>query len=171
MSHRSLRFCSFFFNLFFSLFFRLDDSFLCHFKYNVEYSKFFISIILISTVLYIWFFLKFLFYFYFLKFIYLFIYLIFGCIGSSLLHVGFLQLLRAGATPHCGAQASHCGSLSTTRHAGLSSHGTRASAVVAHGLYSAGSAVVAHGCSHSMACGILPDQGSNSHPLSRQVDS
>ena len=30
------------------------------------------------------------FFFFFNKFIYLFIYLIFGCIGSSLLHVGFL---------------------------------------------------------------------------------
>ena len=30
------------------------------------------------------------------KFIYLLIYLIFGCFGSSLLHAGFLQLLRGG---------------------------------------------------------------------------
>ena len=38
------------------------------------------------------------------KFIYLFI---FGCVGSSLLHMGFLQLRREGATLHCGAWASH----------------------------------------------------------------
>ena len=32
----------------------------------------------------------------------------FGCVGSSLLRAGFLQLPRAGATLRCGAQASHC---------------------------------------------------------------
>ena len=45
------------------------------------------------------------------------------------------------------------------------------SAVVAHGLQSAGSAAVAHGPSCSMACGILPDQGSNPCPLHWQADS
>ena len=35
----------------------------------------------------------------------------------------------------------------------------------------AGSVVVAHGPSCSAACGILPDQGSNSCPLHRQADS
>ena len=46
---------------------------------------------------------------------YLFIYLfnfIFGCVGSSFLCKGFLQLRRVGATLHCGAQASHCRGLS-----------------------------------------------------------
>ena len=39
--------------------------------------------------------------------IYLFI---FGCVGSSFLCKGFLQLRRAGVTLHCGARASHyCG--------------------------------------------------------------
>ena len=42
-------------------------------------------------------------------FIYLFI---FGCVGSSFLCEGFLQLRRAGATLHRGAQASHCRGLS-----------------------------------------------------------
>ena len=37
---------------------------------------------------------------------------IFGCIGSSLLRAGFLYLRRAGATPRCGAWASHCGGFS-----------------------------------------------------------
>ena len=46
-------------------------------------------------------------------FIHLFTYLfIFGCIGSSLLHAGFLQLWRVGATFCCGARASHCGGFS-----------------------------------------------------------
>ena len=49
-------------------------------------------------------------FFYFFKFIYLFIY--FGCIGSSLLRAGFLQLRQAGATFPCDAQASHCGGFS-----------------------------------------------------------
>ena len=35
----------------------------------------------------------------------------------------------------------------------------------------AGSVVVAHGPSCSVACGILPDQGSNPYPLHRQADS
>ena len=45
----------------------------------------------------------------FYKFIYLFI---FGCVGSSFLCEGFLQLRRAGATLHRGARASHCRGLS-----------------------------------------------------------
>ena len=44
-----------------------------------------------------------------LKLIYLFI---FGCVGSSFLCEGFLQLQRVGATLHRGAQASHCRGLS-----------------------------------------------------------
>ena len=43
---------------------------------------------------------------FFFKFIYLFIF-IFGCVGSSFLCEGFLQLWRAGATLHRGARASH----------------------------------------------------------------
>ena len=43
------------------------------------------------------------------KIIYLFI---FGCVGSSFLCEGFLQLWRAGATLHRGARASHCHGLS-----------------------------------------------------------
>ena len=50
--------------------------------------------------------------FFFFNFIYLFIYFIYGCVGSSLLCEGFLQLRQAGATLHCGAQASHCRGLS-----------------------------------------------------------
>ena len=46
---------------------------------------------------------------FFCKFIYLFI---FGCVGSSFLCKGFLQLRRAGATLHRGARASHRRSLS-----------------------------------------------------------
>ena len=53
----------------------------------------------------------------FFKF-YLFIYLfIYGCVGSSLLRAGFLQLRWAGATLRCGARASH--------HSGFSCCGAR----------------------------------------------
>ena len=66
-------------------------------------------------------------YCFFLIQIYLFIYLfyLFGCIGSSLLPVGFLQLRQAAATLRCSLWASHCGVFSCrstgSRHAGFSS--------------------------------------------------
>ena len=44
-----------------------------------------------------------------IDFIYLFI---FGCVGSSFLCEGFLQLRQAGATLNRGARASHCRGLS-----------------------------------------------------------
>ena len=44
--------------------------------------------------------------------IYLFIIFIFGCVGSSFLCEGFLQLQQAGATLHRGARASHYRGLS-----------------------------------------------------------
>ena len=64
-----------------------------------------------------------------LLFIYLFIYL--GCFGSSLLHVGFLQLWRAGPTRPCGVRASHCGGFSCC---GALALGAQASVVVVHRL-------------------------------------
>ena len=72
------------------------------------------------------------FYFIFILLINLFI---FGCTGSSLLHVGFLYLRRVGATLRCGAQASHCGGFSCC---GARALGARASVVVARGLSSCG---------------------------------
>ena len=68
-------------------------------------------------------------YFFFLFFFLIYIF-IFGCFGSLLLRVGFLQLLRAGATLHCGVRASHCG--------GFSCCDARASIVVVRGLSSCG---------------------------------
>ena len=44
---------------------------------------------------------------FFLNITYKFIYLFFGCVGSSFLCEGFLQLRGAGATLHRGARASH----------------------------------------------------------------
>ena len=76
------------------------------------------------------------------KFVCLFIYLfIYGCIGSSLLHDGFLQLRQAGATLCCGAQASHCRGFSCCRARAL---GMRASVVVARGLSSCGLQALEH---------------------------
>ena len=43
---------------------------------------------------------------------YLFIMFLFGCVGSSFLCEGSLQLRRAGATLHRGARASHYHGLS-----------------------------------------------------------
>ena len=55
---------------------------------------------------------------------------IFGCIGSFLPCVGFIQLRQAWATLHWGARASRCGGFSLqsmgSRHAGFSSCGSRA---------------------------------------------
>ena len=65
----------------------------------------------------------------------LFYLFIFGCVGSSLLCTGFVQLRRAGATLCCGARASHCGGFSAC---GALALGTRASVVVARGLSSCG---------------------------------
>ena len=53
--------------------------------------------------------LNFFFLIFFFNFYLLFI---FGCVGSSFLCEGFLQLWRAEATLHRGARASHCRGLS-----------------------------------------------------------
>ena len=60
-----------------------------------------------------------------------------------------------------GHSSSRCSGLSLSRPLPLRSTGSRR----------AGSVVVAHGPSCSMACGIFPDQGSNLCPQHWQVDS
>ena len=104
-----------------------------------------------------------------------YLFFIFGCIGSSLLHVGFLWLWRAGSTLRCGAWASHRGGFSCC---GARALGAQASVVAARGLSvcgvraeSAGSVVVVRGLSCSMACRIFLDQGANLCPLHWQADS
>ena len=54
-------------------------------------------------------------FFFFFFFLNLFNLFTFGCVGCSLLRVGFLQLWRAGATLCCGAWASRCGGFSCCR--------------------------------------------------------
>ena len=56
---------------------------------------------------------------------------LFGCVGSSLLRMGFLYLRRAGATLRCSALASHCSAFSCC---GARALGAQASVVVARGL-------------------------------------
>ena len=114
------------------------------------------SVNLFLTDLFVCLFFPFFLFFKVIQFIYLFIYLfIYGCVGSSFLCEGFLQLQQVGATP------SRCAGLSLLRPLLLQSTGSRRS----------GSVVVAHGPSCSVACGIFPDQGSNPCPLHWQADS
>ena len=98
-----------------------------------------------------------------------------SCCGER----GPLLAGRAGLSPWWPLPSQSTGS----RRAGPSSHGlralerrlnscgTQASVVVACGLQSTGSVVVAHGLSRSAACGIFPDQDSNPCPMNLQVDS
>ena len=67
------------------------------------------------------------------KFIYLFIY---GCVGSSFLCEGSLQLRQAGATLHRGARASH--------HRGLSCCGAQAPDAQAQQLWLTGPVALRH---------------------------
>ena len=84
--------------------------------------------------------------FFFLIFIYLFIY---GCVGSSFLCEGFLQLRQAGATLHCGAQASH--------YRGLSCCGAQAPDVQAQQLWLTGLVTSRHvGSSQTRARTCVP---------------
>ena len=94
------------------------------------------------------------FFFFFSFSFYLFIYL--------WLHWVFVSV--RGLTPVAasgGHSSSRCAGLSPSRPLLLRSTGSR----------HAGPTIVAHGPSHSAACGILPDQGSNPHPPHWQADS
>ena len=92
---------------------------------------------------------------FFFNFIY-FLFFIFGCAGSSLLHVGF-SLVAATK----GYSSLWCAgfSLRWLLLLGAQALGTRVSVVVAHGL------------SCSAACGIFLDQGLNLCLLHWQADS
>ena len=89
------------------------------------------------TEIFIYIFFKASVFIYLFKFIYLFfVFCFFGFVGSSLLHTGFLQLRRVGATLHCSTWASYCGGFSCC---GAQALGVWASVVVARGLSSCGS--------------------------------
>ena len=91
---------------------------------------------------------------FFFKFIYLFIYFWLCWVFVSVR--GLSPVAASG-----GHSSSRCAGLSLSRPLLLWSTGSR----------HAGSAVVAHGLSCSVACGIFPDQGSNPCPLHWQADS
>ena len=73
-----------------------------------------------------------------------------------MLHTGFPQLQRVGATLRCAARASHCSGFSCCE---ARAPGARASAVVTRGP------------SCSAACWIFPDRSLNPCALHWQVDS
>ena len=88
-------------------------------------------------------------FFFFFKFIYLWLCWVFVSVQG-------LSLVVASA----GHSSSRCAGLSLSRPLLLRSTGSRR----------AGSAIVAHGPSHSAACGIFPDQGLNPRHLHWQAD-
>ena len=94
--------------------------------------------------------------FFFKLFIIIFYLFIFGCVGSSFSVRGLSPVVASG-----GHSSSRCAGLSLSRPLLLRSTGSRR----------AGSVVVAHGPSCTVACGIFPDQGSNPCPLHWQADS
>ena len=74
---------------------------------------------------------------FFYKFIYFILFILFlAALGLCFCMRAFLWFWQAGATLHCGAQASHCGGFSCC---GAWALGTWASVVVAQGLSSCGS--------------------------------
>ena len=89
-------------------------------------------------------------------FVFFFNLFIYGCVGSSFLCEGFSPGVASG-----GHSSSLCAGLSPSRPLLLRSTGSRR----------AGSVIVAHEPSCSVACGIFPDQGSNPCPLHWQADS
>ena len=91
---------------------------------------------------------------FFFKFIYLLIFYFWLC--WVFVSVQGLSLVAASG----GHSSSRCAGLSPSRPLPLRSTGSRR----------AGSVVVAHGPSCSVACGILPDQVSNPRPLHWQAD-
>ena len=98
-------------------------------------------------------------------FIYVFIY--FWSCWDVVALWAFLQL-RAGLLSGCSPWAFHCGGFSYCKARSL---GHAGSVVLASRLQSSGSGVVTHGLSCSVACGIFPGQGSNTHLLHWQADS
>ena len=74
-------------------------------------------------------------------FFFFFSFFLFGCVGSSLLCAGFLQLWRAGPTLCFSEQAFPCSGFS---YCGAWAPCARASVVVARGLSSCGSWAVEH---------------------------
>ena len=113
--------------------------------------------LLYSTENYIQYFVNLSIFFFYSYYFILFIYPFLAVLG--LRFVRGLSLVTASG----GHSSSQCGDRSSSRCAGLSP--SRPLPLRGTGSRRAGSAVVAHGPSCSVACGILPDQGSNPCPL------
>ena len=93
----------------------------------------------------------------FLKFFILFLFYLFLWLCWVFASVRGLSLVVASG----GRSSSRCAGLSPSRSLLLRSTGSRR----------AGSVIVAHGPTCSVACGIFPDRGSNPCPLHWQADS
>ena len=102
--------------------------------------------------------------FFLYKFIYFILFILFLAVLCLRCYMrAFLWMRRAGATLHCGAQASRCGDFSCCRARALAA---RASVVVAHRLSSCGSRALEHrlsscGTRAQLLCGTwdLPRPG------------
>ena len=103
-----------------------------------------------SWLIFFFFLIGSIFFFLFLNFIYLWLCWVFVSVRGP-----------SPAAASGGHSSSRCADLSLSRPLLLRSTGSR----------HAGSAIVAHGPSCSVACGIFPDQGSNPCPLHWQADS
>ena len=103
-----------------------------------------------------------------LRWVSVFFFFSFGRAGSSLVLRLFSSCSEQGPLSTSGARAPHCGGLSCC---GARALGRAGSVLVAPGLCSTGSVAAAHGLSSSVACGILPDRGSNLCLLRWQADS
>ena len=101
-------------------------------------------------------------FFFFNKFIYLFIYFWLCWVFVSVRGLSAVAASGGHSSSRCaGHSSSRCAGLSLSRPLPLRSTGSRR----------AGSVAVAHGPSCSVACGILPDRGTNPRPLHWQADS
>ena len=90
----------------------------------------------------------------------------FGCVGSSFLYEGLLQLWQAGATPHRGARAPH--------HRGLSCCGAQAPDAQAQQLWLTGPVAPRHvGSSQTRARTRVPCFGRQilNHCATREAPS
>ena len=102
------------------------------------------------------------------NFIYFFGFIYFGCAGSSLLCGFSPSCSEQGLLSGCAVRASHGCDFSCC---GAQALGKRPSVVVACGLQSTGSVVVANGLSCPESCGVFLDQGLNLCLLYWRADS
>ena len=111
-----------------------------------------------------------------LLFVIYYLFILFGYAGSSLLCASFSLVAASGG---CSLVSVCCLLIEVASRCRARPLGMWASVVTAHGLSSYGLRAlehtpvvfVVHGLKYFVACGILPDQGSNPCPLHWQEDS